>query len=214
MTQAEGALFATVTVAHLLAVASPGPDFAIVVRQSLAYGRGAGVWTAAGIGSGIFFHVGYGLFGLSWLTARYPQALGIIAATGVVFLGVMGFKALRSQPLPEGSEAPARPTPRDHGKFFAIGLLTNLLNAKAVVYFVALFTAVVTGATSALMKVVLGLWIPVLTFGWFCFVALTLGNPGVRTRLRRSAHWIDRAMGAVLLALAAAILRGLVNDLR
>jgi threonine/homoserine/homoserine lactone efflux protein len=211
VTQAEWILFGTVTLAHLLAVASPGPDFAIVVRQSLAFGRGAGVWTAAGIGSGTFFHVGYGLFGLAWLTSRYPQALNVIAATGVLFLTWMGVQALRSQPLPEfGEELPA-PQPGDRARYFGIGLLTNLLNAKAVVYFVALFTAVVTGSTSALMKAVLGLWIPALTFGWFSFVALTLGNAAVRRRLRGAAHWIDRGMGAVLLALAAGILLSLLR---
>ena len=55
MISGEWAVFATVVLAHALAVASPGPDFAMVVRQSLAFGRGAGLWTAAGIGSGIIF---------------------------------------------------------------------------------------------------------------------------------------------------------------
>ena len=211
MIQSEWMLFATVTVAHLLAVASPGPDFAIVVRQSLAFGRGAGVWTAAGIGSGIFFHVGYGLFGLTWLTTRWPQALGVLAATGALFLLYLGVQALRSRPLPETTEELPAARPGDRAKFFGIGLLTNLLNAKAVLYFVALFTAVVTGATSTLMKTVLGLWIPLLTFGWFAFVALMLGNAAARRRLRHVAHWIDRAMGVVLLALGAGIILGLLR---
>ena len=211
MSHAEWMLFATVTVAHLLAVASPGPDFAIVVRQSLACGRGAGVWTAAGIGSGIFFHVGYGLFGLTWLTQRWPQALNLLAATGALFLAYLGVQALRSQPLPEAAEDLPAAQPGARAKFFGIGLLTNLLNAKAVLYFVALFTAVVTGATSAFMKVVLGLWIPLLTFGWFAFVALMLGNAAARRRLRHVAHWIDRAMGVLLLALGAAIIAGLLG---
>lgn len=211
MNAGELAIFATVALAHALAVASPGPDFAIVVRQSLAFGRGAGVWTAAGIGSGIFFHVAYGLFGLDWLTQRYPQSLTVLAAAGALVLLWVGSRAVRAQPLPENNEQLPAAQPGDAAKFFGIGLLTNVLNAKAILFFVALFTAVVTGPMSGLLKVVLGLWIPLATFGWFAFVALMLGNAAARRRLRHVAHWIDRAMGAVLLALGAAMLVGVLR---
>lgn len=204
------AVFGTVVLAHALAVASPGPDFAMVVRQSLAFGRAAGVWTAAGIGSGIVFHVGYGLFGLSWLTQRYPSLLTALGYAGALFLIYMAVGALRSQPLPDTGEDLPPPQAGDWKKFFGIGVLTNVLNPKALAFFVALFTAVIGGATSALMKLALGLWIPLATFGWFAFVATMLGNPAARRKLRRSAHWIDRAMGVVLLGLGLAMLSELI----
>src|SRR5215216_4944825 len=59
--------FLSVAIAHLLAVASPGPDFAIVLKQSLAHGRRTAIWTSVGIGSGILLHVSYSLFGLGLL---------------------------------------------------------------------------------------------------------------------------------------------------
>jgi threonine/homoserine/homoserine lactone efflux protein len=211
MIQGEWAIFATVALAHALAVASPGPDFAMVVRQSLAFGRGAGLWTAAGIGSGIFFHVAYGLFGLNWLTQRYPESLTVLGVAGALFLLWMGSQAVRAKPLPDtGEELPAA-QPGDAAKFFGIGVLTNVLNPKAVVFFVALFTAVVTGPVPTGLKVALGLWIPLATFGWFAFVAVMLGNAAARRRLRSVAHWIDRAMGAVLLALGVGMLFSLLR---
>lgn len=197
------AVFATVALAHALAVASPGPDFAMVVRQSLAFGRAAGVWTAAGIGSGILFHVGYGLFGLGWLTQQYPVLLTALGYAGAMFLLYMGVQALRAKPLPDQKEDLPPPQAGDWLKFFGIGVLTNVLNPKAMLFFVALFTAVISGPTSPFMKIALGLWIPLTTFAWFAFVATMLGNPLARRRLRGVAHWIDRAMGAVLLALGA-----------
>lgn len=207
--QSEWAIFATVALAHLLAVASPGPDFAMVVRQSLAFGRGAGVWTAAGIGSGIFFHVAYGLFGLSWLTHRYPQSLTVLGIAGALFLLWMGSQAVRAQPMPESVEQLPAAQPGDRAKFFGIGVLTNVLNPKAILFFVALFTAVITGPVSTAMKVTLGLWIPFSTFAWFTFVAVMLGNPATRQRLRHVAHWIDRAMGVILILLGLAMLTNL-----
>jgi threonine/homoserine/homoserine lactone efflux protein len=209
--QSEWAIFATVAMAHALAVASPGPDFAMVVRQSLAFGRGAGVWTAAGIGSGILFHVAWGLFGLGWLMHRFPQSLTVLGVAGALFLVWMGSQAVRARPMPDAAEDLPPAQPGDRAKFFGIGVLTNVLNPKAVLFFVALFTAVITGPTSTLMKVALGVWLPVATFGWFSFVALMLGSAVTRRKLRHAAHWIDRAMGAVLLLLGAGMLVSLLR---
>lgn len=211
MIGAEWAVFGTVALAHALGVSSPGPDFAIVVRQSLAFGRSAGVWTAAGIGSGIFFHVAYGLFGLSWVTHRYPQSLTALGIAGALFLLWMGSQAIRARPLPETTEELPAAQPGDAAKFFGIGLLTNVLNPKAIVFFVALFTAVVTGPVSTRLMILLGLWIPLATFGWFAFVALMLGRASTRRKLRHVAHWIDRAMGVVLLVLGAGMLVSLLR---
>lgn len=206
MISAEWTVFATVALAHALAVASPGPDFAMVVRQSLAFGRSAGLWTAAGIGSGIVFHVAYGLFGLNWLTARFPQSLTVIGVVGALFLIIIGLGAIRAQPKTDGGETLPPAQAGDWKKHFGIGVLTNLLNPKAILFFVALFTAVVAGRASGAVQLALGLWIPLATFGWFAFVAVLLGSTAARLRLRRAAHWIDRGMGLVLVALGTGIL--------
>jgi threonine/homoserine/homoserine lactone efflux protein len=207
---AEWAVLGTVALAHGLAVASPGPDFAMVVRQSLAFGRAAGVWTAAGIGAGILFHVAYGLFGLNWLTQRYPWSLTALGVAGALFLLWMGGQAVRARPLPDNGEDLPPAQAGTAARFFAIGVLTNVLNPKAVLFFVALFTAVVTGPVSTALKVTLGLWIPLATFAWFAFVATMLGNAATRRKLRHVAHWIDRAMGVVLLVLGAGMLATLL----
>lgn len=201
----EWAIFGAVALIHLLGVASPGPDFAMVVRQSLAHGRAAGVWTAAGIGSGIVFHVAYGLFGLTWLTREFPGSLTAIGVSGALFLLWMGSQALRAQPMPDGEDL-AAVAPPGAARAFGIGLLTNILNVKAAMYFVAIFTAVVTGPVSPALQLALGAWLPLATFAWFAGVATLLGNPAVRRRLRHVAHWIDRGMGAVLVVLGLGML--------
>ena len=62
--------FLTVALIHLLAVASPGPDFAVVVRESVTHGHRAGTWTALGVGSAIFLHVGYSLLGIGLIVSQ------------------------------------------------------------------------------------------------------------------------------------------------
>jgi threonine/homoserine/homoserine lactone efflux protein len=200
------ALFAAVATAHALGVMSPGPDFAMVTRQALALGRAAGVWTAAGIGSGILFHVAYGLFGLRWLTQRWPWSLDAIALAGAVFLLWMGSQALRAQPLPPANDNGSRAERGNALHNYLVGLATNVLNPKATLFFVALFTTVVAGPVSMPMMLVLALWLPLSTFAWFASVALLLSHPGLRRGLRAHAHQLDRAMGVVLVLLAVAVI--------
>src|SRR5581483_8610824 len=87
-------LFAAVAAAHGLAVVSPGPDLAIVTRQTLAHGRAAGVRTALGVAAGITFHVAYALFGLSWAIREFPALLTALRYVGALLLIWLGANAL------------------------------------------------------------------------------------------------------------------------
>ena len=62
--------FLTVALIHLLAVASPGPDFAVVIRESVSHGRRAGLFTALGVGCAIFLHVAYSLLGIGLIVSQ------------------------------------------------------------------------------------------------------------------------------------------------
>ncbi|MCX7059389.1 MAG: LysE family transporter [Gammaproteobacteria bacterium] len=199
-------LFATVAIAHALAVMSPGPDLAVVTRQTLAHGRRAGLLTALGIASGISFHVAYGMFGLGWAIERFPVLLQALQVIGAGLLLWIGWGAIRAQPLADPASAAPGDRQRAARGDFSIGLATNLLNVKAMLFFVALCSAVITGSTSTALKLGLGGWMIVTTGLWFSFVAWTLGHPAVRRRLLGIAHWIDRVMGALLIALGIGML--------
>lgn len=196
-------LFAAVAAAHALAVMSPGPDLAIVIRQTLAHGRAAGVRTALGIAAGITIHLAYALFGLSWAIHRFPALLDTLRYVGAALLIGIGAKALRAGPASAPAAAgSARPAAQD----FGIGLATNVLNVKAMLFFVALCSAVVAGDTSLRLRLALGAWMVLATGAWFCFVAWTLGHPAIRAGLLAYGHWIDRVMGALLLGLGSLML--------
>lgn len=196
-------LFSTAAAAHLLAVSSPGPDFAVVVRQTLAHGRAAGLRTALGIATGIVFHVAYALFGLGWLLQKLPLLLDVLRYAGAGFLLWMGFNALRAKPT--ALQSPASGTTAAQSDFW-IGFTTNLLNPKATLFFVALCSALVTTPTPLSLKLALAGWIILTTGGWFSLVAATLGHARIRSGLQAHAHWIDRGMGLLLIALALVML--------
>src|SRR5436190_2489125 len=109
--------FSQVALAHLLAVASPGPDFAIVVRQSLAHGRRVAIWTSVGVGSAIFFHIGYSLLGLGLLIRSSPLWFDAVRYAGAAYLAWLGVQALRAKrreftPVMEDHGVPAIAAPR------------------------------------------------------------------------------------------------------
>lgn len=202
-------LFATIAVAHALAVASPGPDLAVVSRQTLAHGRRAGVLTAFGVATGIGFHVAYGMFGLGWAIERFPALLTALKLVGAGLLLWIGWGAIRAQPVSDTATLTVSGDAAQRD--FGIGLATNLLNVKAMMFFVALCSAVITGDTPTWLKLGLSAWMIVATGAWFSFVAWTLGHPRIRRRLLHSAHWIDRVMGTILLLLGAGMLWSVVQ---
>lgn len=198
-------VFAAVAAAHALAVVSPGPDFALVVKNTVAHGRRAGLATAAGIGSGIVIHVAYGLFGLGAVLRVIPgflQWLGVLAAATLCYLGISALRPRSTTPAV--ATAPVR-----QRRCYLAGLATNALNPKAVVFFVALFAAVIASGVPIALKLLLAVWLPLATFAWFALLSLLLGQQRLRDWLQAHAPWIERAMGVLLLALG--VLLGLTE---
>ncbi len=194
--------FFTVALIHLLAVASPGPDFAIVVRESVAHGRRAGVFCALGVGTGIFVHVAYSLLGIGLIVSQSIVLFNALKWLAAAYLLYIGFKALRAQPAAPGAvqeqaAAPAR-TPRGA---FVTGFVTNGLNPKATLFFLSLFTVVINPHTPLLVQGGYGVYLAVATALWFCLVAMLFSQQRVRDGFARLGHWFDRLMGAVLVGL-------------
>lgn len=212
------AQFIKVAIAHLLAVASPGPDFAMVVRQSIAHGRRAAVWTSIGIGSAILVHVSYALLGIGILLRTYPVAFSAMKLAGAGYLAWLGIRGLMSRPRREPSESPfgtrgaasVRAEPAPHAAWTS-GFLTNVFNPKATLFFVAVFASLIDPRTPKLIQVALGLWMSASTMAWFAMVSLFLTRDRVRAAFLRGGHWIDRAMGAVFIGLAAALALASIN---
>ncbi len=201
-----GSEFLLVALAHLVAVASPGPDFAMVLRQSVTYGRRPAIWTSIGIGTGIFLHVAYSLLGIGLLVRSSVFAFNILKWLGAIYLAWIGLKALRAKPFAGGFTAGGGAadgilkTP-DRRAAFVTGFLTNVLNPKATLFFVALFSVVINPRTPVLIQSAYGLWMALVTMAWFTLVSLFFSHEPVRAAFLRSGHWFERVMGVILLGL-------------
>ncbi|TBU98132.1 LysE family translocator [Stutzerimonas kirkiae] len=192
--------FLTVALVHLLAVASPGPDFAVVVRESVSRGRSAGTWTAFGVGSGILVHVVYSLLGIGLIVSQSILLFNLFKWLAAAYLLYLGFSALRARPMALRVDASqgARQSPR---KAFVTGFVTNGLNPKATLFFLSLFTVVIDPHTPLAIQLGYGLYLATATGLWFCLVAWLFSRPGVRNGFARLGHWFDRLTGALLIGL-------------
>ena len=199
--------FFTVALVHLLAVASPGPDFAIVVRESVTFGRRAGTWTALGVGVGILVHVTYSLLGIGLIVAQSATLFNLLKWLAAAYLFYLGIKALRSGPAADPSAAESAPEPaRTAWGAFVSGFITNGLNPKATLFFLSLFTLVIDPHTPLLIQAGYGLYLAGATAVWFSLVAMLFSHSRVRSGFARMGHWFDRLMGVVLVGLAVRLI--------
>lgn len=194
--------FLALALAHLLAVASPGPDFAIVLKQSLRHGRRTAIWTSLGIGSGITLHIAYSLLGLGLILRASPVWFQAAKFAGVAYLVWLGIQGLRSSARPANrpdQEVVPAPSAR---QAFVTGFLTNALNPKATLFFLSLYLMLVSPQTPHWIQAIYGAWMVATTMGWFCLVSLVFTRPAVRDRFLLHGHWIERVLGVVFLAFA------------
>ena len=202
MTDSYWLEWATIAGVHLVAVASPGPDFTVTIGQSLKYGARTGIHTAIGIGSGIFLHVIYSLLGLGLIISQNEWLyLGMkwVAAAYLVYLGVLSLRAKAGQ---TDELKQQHLTPPSFWKAFRIGFITNALNPKATLFFLSLYVSIVDQNTPYTIQAGYGLYMACATTAWFTLIATLFGNSTIRHRYERYAHWIDRVVGVILIALA------------
>lgn len=192
--------FLLVALVHLIAVMSPGPDLAVVIRNSVSAGRQAGLVTAAGVGTGILVHVGYSLLGIGLIVSQSVWLFNMLKWLAAAYLIFIGIRALQSKPqaMPVDGAAPADLPAR---KAFLNGFITNGLNPKATLFFLSLFTVVISPHTPLAIQAAYGIYLALATAGWFVLVALLFSHSRVRSGFFRLGHWFDRLMGAVLIGL-------------
>ena len=194
--------FLTIMVIHALAVASPGPDFAMMLKNSLAYSRRTAVWTAIGIGAGIGVHVAYSLLGVGLIISQSVLIFSILKYIGAAYLIYVGIQALRAQPAEkEGLKFRLPQKDLTVKKAFASGFMCNALNPKATLFFLSLFTVVIDPATPLIVQLGYGLYMIAATAVWFSFLAFCLSSRRFKQRLIAIQHHIVRLMGGALILL-------------
>ncbi|WDH51933.1 LysE family transporter [Pseudomonas chlororaphis] len=180
----------------ILAVLSPGPDFAMVTRNSLVLSRRHGVFTALGIGLGVMLHIGYTLLGVGLLVKESLLLFSVLKIAGALYLVYLGIGMLRSRAVEEDVAVDA---PRVSAWVaLRTGFLTNALNPKTMIFVVSLFMQVMQPGTAPGVQIGYGAIIVLAHVLWFVAVALFFSAPGIRARLMAYKRRIDQLFGVLL----------------
>lgn len=190
----------TVATLTVLAVISPGADFAMVTRNSMILSRRAGVLTALGIALGVWVHVAYSMAGIGLLISRSILLLNAIKFVGAAYLIYLGITMLRAKKA-VASDSPRRATPLSDRAALRIGFLTNALNPKTTLFVVALFTQVIGPQTPLVTQFGYGVFMSLAHLAWFSLVAYAFSSEAARHFVAVFRHVIERSIGTVLVTL-------------
>lgn len=191
-------LFLTVAVVHLVALLSPGPDFFFVSQTAVSRSRKEAMMGVLGITGGVMVWSGVALLGLHLILEKMAWLHNIIMVGGGLYLCWMGYQMLRSALK---KEAPAQESPEIElargGRSFLKGLLTNLANPKAIIYFGSVFSLFVGDDVGSAERWGLFVMIALETLAWFTLVASLFALPKMRRGYQRLAKWIDGTAGVL-----------------
>lgn len=199
-------LIAAVGLIHMVALVSPGPDFVVACHNTLMYSRSIGIYTAVGFGLGICVHISYAVFGLSWLIANNELIFTVIQYLGAFYLILIGIQSLRSFQSQIGQETVSASSRISPFRAVRIGFITNVLNPKATLFFLSLFSTMLNPTVGKLTLVVIAVLLVVTTILWFSLVALLISHPRFTTTLKRYEKTVHQFFGVLLIGIGGIIL--------
>ncbi|EIV3804065.1 threonine transporter [Klebsiella aerogenes] len=191
-------LFLTVALVHIIALMSPGPDFFFVSQTAVSRSRKEAMMGVLGITGGVMVWAGVALLGLHLIIEKMAWLHTLIMVGGGLYLCWMGYQMLRGA-LKKNDIVTAEPQVElaRSGRSFLKGLLTNLANPKAIIYFGSVFSLFVGDNIGAGARWGIFLLIVLETLVWFTIVASLFALPKMRRGYQRMAKWIDGIAGTL-----------------
>jgi threonine/homoserine/homoserine lactone efflux protein len=188
----------------ILAVISPGADFAMVTRSSYAFGRRAGLSAAWGIALGVQVHVMYTVLGVALIISQTPSLFLAMKVLGAGYLIYLGYKSLTNRAC---ISLDGGPTSNQLGVGAALrsGFLTNALNPKTMLFVVSAYTQAVQPGSSLATSLGYGLFMSVAHWLWFSLVAVFFSSPSLRRIMLDRQLLVDRVIGVALIGLGLAV---------
>jgi RhtB (resistance to homoserine/threonine) family protein len=194
--------FGLFLIAGILLNLTPGPDTVYILGRSIAQGREAGVASALGITVGSIFHTAAAALGLSAILATSPLAFATIKLLGGAYLVFLGAKMIldRRKQLSLPSNFHRRTTIAA----FRQGILTNILNPKVALFFLAFLPQFIDPTLTAKIAAFIALGLTFVTTGtiWCLVLAWFAGIFSERLRKNETiSHWLNRTAGALFVFL-------------
>ncbi|HEU4373590.1 MAG TPA: LysE family translocator [Telluria sp.] len=186
-------------VSGLLLNIMPGPDSLLIMTRSATQGARAGCTAALGIGTGTFVHVFAAALGLSAILATSATAFTVVKYIGAAYIFCMAIGLLRSKRREQAAAVVVVP-PLPYRKIFAQGFLTNVLNPKVALFFLAFVPQFIDADAphKALAFVILGCIFNLNGMLWCNALALFTAHASARLKVSPLVSlWLNRATGGL-----------------
>lgn len=186
----------------ILAVVSPGADFALITRNSYLYGRLQGRYTAYGIACGVWIHVFYSLIALNFVRHSIPGVLQFIQYLGAFYLIYIGYKTFTH------TTASIQETKvyNSRSKSFKQGFLTNALNPKTMLFIMSLFSQVMNNGNNTWVLLGYGIFISAAHLIWFLLIVQFCSTPNIRNKILEKQIFLNKGIGLLLVLLGVSLI--------
>ncbi|MBT4879909.1 MAG: LysE family transporter [Alphaproteobacteria bacterium] len=190
---------------NLINLMSPGAGCALVARNSMAYSRKSGLFTAFGIVSSSFIHKAYALLGFGLIISQTPVLLMTIKYIGCAYLLYLGVMCFINSMKKNGQSAFSVGDIQNSGKdiprkqSFRMGFFTDLLNPMASVAFLSIVSATVNPATPLKVQAFYGLCLISTSLIWYSLLAYFFSNECFQVFFEKSSRWVEGFSGSVFI---------------
>ncbi|BAJ02425.1 LysE family translocator [Shewanella violacea] len=191
----------SLAVIGILIVISPGADFVLVLKNSVASGRAAGLWTALGISLAIGVHIAYTLLGIGYLISHNEYLFNMVKYAGALYLIYIGLKSILTANASlddiESDEFQLRPI-----QYLSQGFMCNVLNPKTMLFFVSLFSQLISVESHDHRSILLyGVYLAVLHGLWFGAVSVIFTSKLLQHRMAKIKKRLSQVCGLGLIGL-------------
>jgi threonine/homoserine/homoserine lactone efflux protein len=194
----------TIMTMHFLAVVSPGPDFAIVVRNSLTRSHKYALATAFGVSAGLIVHISYCILGLNIIIGSSPKIFTIMKYIGgcyLLYLSVGSLRAAIKLKQPQHNHNllhAAAVQEKSLTKGFFEGFMCNILNVKAILFILFLFSTVINKNKPILRKLFYVVVMVLITLAWFWMLTFLIAKPKLKDKLSSLQFQIQLTFSIIL----------------
>lgn len=191
----------TVVIAHFLALLSPGPDFMLLIKSGLKNEVRNAMGLALGIASANGLYIGLCIIGIGEILSYSLMLLRFLKLAGGIFLLYIAVSALIAKKESYILSLESEDISRDKKHYiteFSTGFISGITNPKNLIFYLSLFSMVLTGGVGSAMKIGLGIWMTCLVFVWDSMILFFLSRESIRNKFTKIAFYIDKIAGLVI----------------
>ena len=196
----------TILIIGFFVVITPGPNMVVVIRNTISGNTFSGISTSSGLFIGNLIHITYCLIGIGLIISKSILLFNTIKILGALYLIYLGIKILKSKHQIINQNIEFKTHKKTYFDYFLNGFLTDLLNPKATLFFLALFTQIIKPEYSIFERIFNGVSIAILEFICFSILSIIIGNQMVKQTINKVINIIEKITGILLILLGIKII--------